>query len=295
MRPSWRRLLQSHDDGACQVSGGACHDARCEVFWCGQPGSSQVLRSPKRPPGRSVIPRGYGCRNVTSDNDATLNRYIEEGFRGLQLADIKHANDSDVRMGTFALCAAFIDALALTYGHESGASGGPAKWDQFVDRFFGAETRAALLDRYEGFRCVLLHNFSASGLAFTHEHPELHLQVTNGLTVLNREDFVAEVEAAFERFCAEVNANGELRARALNWLNLHRPIGVWLLDDTDVPTSLAHSFTMARLRPANAVSGVGNGLQHLVVDTARRGDGVGVPVKKTKKKQKRKKNKRPPS
>jgi hypothetical protein len=52
---------------------------------------------------------------------------------------------------------------------------------------------------------------------------------------------------------------------------------------------------MARLRPANAVSGVGNGLQHLVVDTARRGGGVGVPVKKTKKKQKRKKNKRPPS
>jgi hypothetical protein len=230
---------------------------------------------------------------VTSDDDETLDRYLEEGFRGLQLADIKHANDGGVRMGTFALCAAFIDALALTYGH-GGETSDRAKWDTFVERFFTGEARTALRGKYKGFRCLLLHNFSASGLAFTQQHPELHLKVTNGLTVLNREDFVAEVEAAFETFCVEVNANEELRERALKWLTSNPPIGVWLLDETDVPTSLAHSFTMARLRPATAVSGVGNGLQHLVVDTARLRDGIGVRVeKKKKKKQKRKKKDRP--
>jgi hypothetical protein len=142
---------------------------------------------------------------------------------------------------------------------------------------------------------VLLHNFSASGLAFTHQHPELNLKGANGLTVLNREDFVVEVEAAFERFCAELNTNQELQERALKWLTLHRPIGVWLLDDTDVPTSLAHSFALARLRPPTAVSGVSNGLQHLLVDTARLESGTNVPVKKKKKKGKRKKRKRPPT
>jgi hypothetical protein len=241
-----------------------------------------------------VVLGGYGDGNVTSDDEETLDRYIEEGFRRLQLADLKHANERDVRLGTFVLCAAFIDALALTYGHESGATGDPAKWNLFVERFFAGEAQPALRDKYEGFRCLLLHNFSASGLAFTHEHPELHLKVTNGLTVLNREDFVADVEAAFDGFCAEVNANEELRERALKWLTLQPPIGVWLLNDTDAPTSLAHSFTMARLRPATAVSGMSNGLQHLVVDTARLGSGIGEPVKKKKKKQKRKKDKRPP-
>lgn len=230
---------------------------------------------------------------MTSDDDETLNRYLEEGFRGLQLADIKHANDGDVRVGTFALCAAFIDALVLTYGHGSETSD-RAKWEMFVDRFFSGEARKALRGKYKSFRCLLLHDFSASGLAFTQQRPELHLKVTNGLTVLNREDFVAEVEATFETFCAEVNANEELRERALKWLTSHPPIGVWLLDDTDVPTSLAHSFTMARLRPATAVAGVSNGLQHLVVDTARLGDGIGVRVeKKKKKKQKGKKKDRP--
>jgi hypothetical protein len=231
---------------------------------------------------------------VTRNDDETLDRYIEEGFRGLQLADIKHANDNDVRMGTFALCAAFIDALAQTYAHQGETASDREKWKGFVERFFTGDARVALRGKYKGFRCLLLHNFSASGLAFTQRRPELHLKVANGLTVLNREDFVAEVEAAFERFCAEVNADEELRERALKWLTLRPPIGVWLLDDTDVPTSLAHSFTMARLRPATAVSGMGNGLQHLVVDTARLDAGVGSPVKKKKKKQKRKKNNRPP-
>lgn len=217
---------------------------------------------------------------------------MEEGFRGLQLADIKHANNGDVRVGTFALCAAFIDGLALTYGPESETSS-RARWDMFVERFFTGEAQTALRGRYKSFKSLLLHNFSTSGLAFTHRHPELHLKVANGLMVLNREDFVAEVEAAFDRFCAEVKANEELRERALKSLTSRPPIGVWLLDDTDVPTSLAQSFTMARLRPATAASGVGNGLQHLVVDTARLGSETGVPAEKKKKKQKQKKKHRP--
>jgi hypothetical protein len=121
---------------------------------------------------------------------------------------------------------------------------------------------------------MLLHDFSASGFALTHGHPELHLKVKNGLTVLNREDFVAEVEASFERFRAEVISNDELGQRALEWLTLRPPIGLWLVDDTDAPTSLADSFTAARMRPATAPSAVGNGLQFLVADTARLGQGM---------------------
>jgi hypothetical protein len=211
---------------------------------------------------------------MTSQDAETLDRYLEDGFRRVQLADIKRAHECDVRAGTFVLCAAFIDALALAYGHESGATGDEGKWNVFVGRFFSTETRTALRGHFEGFRCMLLHDFSASGFALTHGHPELHLKVKNGLTVLNREDFVAEVEAAFERFRAEVISNDELGQRALEWLTLRPPIGLWLVDDTDAPTSLADSFTAARMRPATAPSAVGNGLQFLVADTARLAQGM---------------------
>lgn len=241
---------------------------------------------------------------MTSQDAETLDRYLEEGFRRVQLADIKQADECDVRAGTFVLCAAFIDALALAYGYESGATSDEGKWNVFVGRFFSTETRTALRGHYEGFRCMLLHDFSASGFALTHDHPELHLKVKNGLTVLNREDFVAEVESAFERFRAEVTANDELGQRVLEWLTLRPPIGLWLVAETDAPTSLADSFTAARLGPATAPSAVGNGLQFLVADTARLAhpaagngtaghgtapsNGTAPPVAKKSKKQKNK-------
>lgn len=40
---------------------------------------------------------------------------FELAFRDLYLRDIVQADAGDVRMGTFILCGAFIDALALTY------------------------------------------------------------------------------------------------------------------------------------------------------------------------------------
>jgi hypothetical protein len=227
---------------------------------------------------------------MNSQDAETLDRYIEDGFRRLHLADIERANECGVRMGTFALCAAFIDSLALAYGHGSGATGDEGKWNVFVGRFFSTETRTALRGRYEGFKSILLHDFSASGFAFTHEQPEFHLRVKNGLTVLNREDFVGEVEAAFERFRAEVATNDELRGRALEWLTVQPPIGAWLLDETDVPTSLADSFAAARMRPATALSGVGNGLQFLVADTAQLSNGTAPSVTKKKPKKNPKKN-----
>jgi hypothetical protein len=204
---------------------------------------------------------------MNSQDAETLDRYIDDGFRRLHLADIEQANECGVRLGTFALCAAFIDSLALAYGHESGATGDEGKWNVFVGRFFAPETRTALRGRYEGFRCILLHDFSASGFAFAHGRSELHLKVKDGLTVVNREDFVVEVEAAFERFRTEVSANDELRERVLEWLTLDPPIGPWLVADADLPTSLADSFTAARMRPATTLSSVGNGLQFLVADT----------------------------
>jgi hypothetical protein len=172
-----------------------------------------------------------------SVSEARLRGHFEARFRGLQLADIKHANDHDVRMGTFQLCAAFLDALALTYSAPPPKikGGDSAKWDTFVHDFFPQPKYASLTGAYGSFRSLLLHNFSASRLAFIHGHPELHLSTHGELRILNRESFVAEVDEAFERFYAAVMGDADLRARALKHLDKHPPIGVWFLDPQSGP------------------------------------------------------------
>jgi hypothetical protein len=186
----------------------------------------------------------------TVSEQQKIRDYIEVGFRDLQLADIKHADDADVRMGTFQLCAAFLDALALTYSAGLTLPGKDAgKWDAFVSRFFTGATRTALVGKYGGFRCLLLHNFSASGLAFIHGHPKEHLRSYGGRTILNRESFVAEVETAFNAFHEAVRTDAELRTRALRWLDKHPPMGVWFLEDAPAPAPAAPVATAMIVPP----------------------------------------------
>lgn len=194
-----------------------------------------------------------------SNEERRLRAHFEAGFRNLQLADIKHANDHDVRMGTFQLSAAFLDALSLTYSApplkvriRGGKSG---KWDRFVRDFFPQPSYAPLIGAYDSLRCLLLHNFSASGLAFIHGHAELHLSTHGKLRILNRETFVSDVEQAFERFYAAVNGNDDLRGRALKHLDKHPPIGVWFLDPEagppPVPTAAyPYVFPLSHSSPA---------------------------------------------
>jgi hypothetical protein len=196
---------------------------------------------------------------MTASEAQRLRDYFETGFRDLQLADIKHADAADVRMGTFQLCAAFLDALSLAYSayvvpklRESD------KWDRFVRQFFDLPRYDALVGGYGGFRCLLLHNFSASGLAFIHAHAESHLTTRGGLTVLNRETFVVDVERVFNKFYAETKSDAELRSRVLRYLDKHQPVGVWFLPapqfgSTPVATAAIPPHAGLRLPPGYLV------------------------------------------
>jgi hypothetical protein len=197
---------------------------------------------------------------VPPEEDQKLRDYLEQGFRDLQLADIKHANESDVRMGTFQLCAAFLDALALAYSAGVKVKGGDGgKWDRFIRSFFDQSLYAVLIGKYESFRCLLLHNFSARGLLFIHDHPELHLTIHNGRTLLNRESFVPDVERAFNSFYDDVRTDEDLRTRVLKHLDRHPPIGVWFLDEPPKggPPPVA---TAAMPPPSATIRIAGNGL-----------------------------------
>lgn len=160
--------------------------------------------------------------------EAQFRRAFGLGFRQLYLEDILRANAGDVRMGTFVLCAAFLDALSLTYSAGMKiASGKAGKWARFMEEYLGRPYEP-IWDSYDTYRNKLLHNYSARGIAFTHapENASLHLQIRQGAVILHRESFVRDVEQAFNGFAADVLADAALRKRALAHLGRNPPMGL---------------------------------------------------------------------
>ena len=84
-----------------------------------------------------VLKSGHGSR--TSTRRAKHGSTFELAFRELFVRDLRHADRGDVRMGTFILCAAFLDALSLTYsaGMKDFPNGKAGKWSRFLKDYLG--------------------------------------------------------------------------------------------------------------------------------------------------------------
>lgn len=162
---------------------------------------------------------------------------LDLAFRELYVRDLQHADAGDVRMGTFILCAAFLDALSLTYSAGiKVANGKRGKWARFMHDFLG-EKYEPIWDSYDTFRNRLLHNYSATGIAFTHgaEQATLHLgPIQGGGVMLHRETFVRDVVSAFEEFAKAVRADGALRRRVFEHFKKYPPMGLVMVL-TDLP------------------------------------------------------------
>ena len=168
-------------------------------------------------------------------DDAERSHYNEvfgHGFRTLYLDDIRRANAGDVRMGTFIMCVAFLDALSLAYSADVKVPNGDrGKWKRFMERYLG-EPYEPIWDSYDGLRSKLLHNYSARGIAFSSssELEGTHLRRTHeGFLILHRESFVNDVVTAFEAFAADVRADAELRARVFKHAERYPPMGTAII------------------------------------------------------------------
>jgi hypothetical protein len=189
---------------------------------------------------------------VTGPDDAgreRLRRYFEDGFRDLFLTEVRNANDRDLRMGTFLLAAAFIDALALTHaGHTKDMN---KSWSAFVKRYFKQPDYATLTTLYGGYRSRALHNFSSAKIAFIHNNPRVHLQTFSGRVHLNRENFVADVEAAFYAFYADVQRQPSLAASALKHLDKYPPLTVIPVEPSGTPILSLNVSAASSATPSN--------------------------------------------
>ena len=139
------------------------------------------------------------------------------------------ANAGDVRMGTFIIGAAFLDTLSLTDSAGLPKSGNvEAKWRRFITAYFGDEY-AFLRGAYNSFRSRLLHNYSASGILFTHDEENAHRHCRpdpDGQTWMHRESFVRDVLAALDAFERDVTFDPALRSRVIKHWERYPPMGM---------------------------------------------------------------------
>jgi hypothetical protein len=164
---------------------------------------------------------------MDADEEAQFSQWFRQGFRQLYLDDILRANAGDVRMRTFILCAAFLDALSLSYSAGRKPRDKAVKWARFMEDYLG-ERYEPIWGSYDSYRNMLLHNYSPRGIAFASapEHAGLHLRVVDGNVMLHRESFVHDVEKAFEAFAQDVRIDVELRKRVFAHLERYPPLGL---------------------------------------------------------------------
>lgn len=90
------------------------------------------------------------------------------------------------------------------------------------------ERYRAIWDSYNDFRCLLLHDYNANGIAFTSSpgYHSTHLSLTKAGRTLHRESFVADVCNAYEQFAADVRSDVQLRRRVFAQLERQPPLGL---------------------------------------------------------------------
>jgi hypothetical protein len=138
------------------------------------------------------------------------------------LGDIQRASAGASKMGAFILCSCLIDAIS---GFEKGSDTTRTDYTKFVGKRLGAYNATNL---YTDLRCKLVHSYSEGGsYSFIDGQSQLHGASHGSKTVINLENFIADITAALAAFAADIRgADTALRIKALNRLNSNGVIGV---------------------------------------------------------------------
>jgi hypothetical protein len=195
---------------------------------------------------------------MNAEEKRRLADYFDLGFE-LQRVDLVRSDEADIRMGTFVQAAAFIDALAQANSaglpKKAVPGGDSGKWRRFVETFFPSPEYAPVAAEYKGFRCLLVHNFSASSLiGFIHGQPHRHLRREGGGLILDRGSFVAATSEAFDAFRAAALADLTLGKRVLGWLDDYPPIAYWVPPGKPTAPSLGGAIDASGTSHAGTLS-----------------------------------------
>ena len=143
--------------------------------------------------------------HLTSDKE-TFIKILWNSLYVMAFLDIKRASKGGSKIGAFILSSCFIEYLA---GFRYGKKTGKKDYINFVKSYFNGKYNPEKL--YTDLRCKLVHNYSEGGTyAFTDSHPELHNTKQDGRTIVNLENFIADIEEVLNRYFDELRTDDEL-------------------------------------------------------------------------------------
>jgi hypothetical protein len=133
------------------------------------------------------------------------------------MADIKRAAfDGKAKLAGFIFGACLIDAMAGYYmGTTKQTMLKPSpteRFKRFVQQYLTAYNSD---DLWKDLRCGLVHSYVDGGAyAFVDNVVGAHFRVHNGKTVLNLENFLNDIEAAYQSFRADILSDSDRYAKA---------------------------------------------------------------------------------
>lgn len=151
------------------------------------------------------------------DEDSIIN-HIENSLRNYNLRDIKVTSERNTVLASFILCSCFIDHVSgFRYNTEKVRK----RFENFVRVYLPKYDPELLNDHL---RNKLVHNYSlGSSYLLVRQAPGLHnTKNSQGQLYLNLEDFIKELEEAFDKFIFEINTNKVIRANAIKWFNSNK-------------------------------------------------------------------------
>jgi hypothetical protein len=169
------------------------------------------------------------CQEYTGkfEEDQLISRHRDErilanvirSFRDFALNDIKIFVEKNWPIGGFILASCFIDQLSnYVYGQKSNQN-----FRMFVENYLPKKYHDLKL--YEDLRNKLVHNYSlGEKYLLISGRSDLHLQPQGCQFYLNLNDFVKDLEDAFDEFRKQVFSNPVVKENAFKWHSMENEI-----------------------------------------------------------------------
>jgi hypothetical protein len=141
--------------------------------------------------------------------------HIKNSLYDMAFLDIKKASSGNSKIGAYILASCFIDYMA---GFVCGRQATGRDYTDFVRNYLPPIYNPSKL--YKDLRCKLVHNYSEGGFYWLKDDkPELHGQTESGRTIINLENFINDLENAFNKLMGEIQSEPSKKQKAIDRYN----------------------------------------------------------------------------
>lgn len=156
--------------------------------------------------------------------DNQIIDHIENSLRNHNLSDIKEVSKSNMVIASFILCSCFIEQVSGFRYAVAKKQSGKLMFEKFVKDYLQKyDSRYNPEKLRTDLRNKLVHNYSiGDSYSLTMRSSNSHFQLDpNGRVKLNLENFLNDLEKAFNLWTSELRNVPEVKQNALKWYTKH--------------------------------------------------------------------------